>query len=214
MSASTVTPDLFFRTRWAGRRALYAAGILLALMLGPFLLWPAFAKRIFTSDFLPHRYCYLEKTGLVWTHVISDSLIGLAYLVISITLGYLIYKARRDIPFHWMFLAFGVFIVACGGTHFVEVITIWIPIYVFSAVVKIFTAVASVLTAIFLPFTVPRILSLVQQAKISEQMSARLRAITESASDAIISTDARGNIIYFNRAAEQIFRYTSSEISG
>lgn len=115
----------------------------------------------------------------MWTHVTADSLIGIAYFAISVTLGYLVYKARRDIPFHWMFLAFGLFIIACGGTHFMEVVTIWIPVYVFSAAVKVFTALASLTTAVVLPFTVPRILTLVQQAKISEQVTAKLRASEE-----------------------------------
>jgi two-component sensor histidine kinase len=116
---------------------------------------------------------------LVWTHVVADSLIGIAYLTISVTLGYLVHKARRDIPFHWMFLAFGLFIIACGGTHFMEVVTIWIPVYIFSAAVKLFTAVASLTTAAVLPFTVPRVLALVRQAKTSEQTTAKLRASEE-----------------------------------
>jgi len=116
---------------------------------------------------------------MVWTHVVADTLIAIAYLAISITLGYMVHKARRDIPFHWMFLAFGLFIVACGGTHFMEVVTIWIPAYVFSAAVKLFTAVVSLTTAAVLPFTVPLVLSLVQQAKKSEQVTARLRASEE-----------------------------------
>lgn len=78
-----------------------------------------------------------------------------------------------------MLLAFGLFIVACGGTHFMEVVTIWIPVYVLSATVKLFTAAASVTTAIVLPLTVPRILTLVQQEKISEQVIAELRASEE-----------------------------------
>ena len=109
----------------------------------------------------------------------ADALIGIAYFSISVTLAYLIHKTRRDIPFHWMFLAFGLFIVACGGTHFMEVVTIWTPVYVLSAVVKIFTALASVTTAAVLPFTVPRIRKLVQQAKVSEQITANLRASEE-----------------------------------
>lgn len=60
-----------------------------------------------------------------------------------------------------------------------EVVTIWIPVYVFSAVVKIFTALASVTTAAVLPLTVPRILTLVQQAKVSERVTAELRASEE-----------------------------------
>jgi two-component sensor histidine kinase len=134
---------------------------------------------LLATDFLPHLYCYLRNPRLVWTHVIADTLIGIAYLAISVTLGYLVHRARRDIPFHWMFLAFGLFIIACGGTHFMEVVTIWIPVYVLSAAVKLFTAAVSLTTAAVLPFTVPRILALVQQAKASEQMTASLRASEE-----------------------------------
>lgn len=143
------------------------------------LLWPRLARGLFSTDFLPHVFCYLRNPRVVWTHVVSDALIGVAYFSISVTLAYLIHKTRRDIPFHWMFLAFGLFIIACGATHFMEVVTIWIPVYIFSAVVKVFTALASVSTAIVLPFTVPRVLSLVQQAKSLQEATARLRASEE-----------------------------------
>ena len=161
------------------RRQLYVALAVSALAISPLLIWPHLASYLLSTNFLPHLYCYLSKPGLVWTHVVADTLIGIAYLAISVTLGYLVYRARRDIPFHWMFLAFGLFIVACGGTHFMEVLTIWIPVYVLSAAVKVFTAVASLTTAAVFPFTIPRILTLVQQAKVSEHATARLRASEE-----------------------------------
>ena len=161
------------------RRQLYGVLAVSVLAIGTFLVWPGLTKGLLTTNFLPHVYCYLRNPGLVWTHVTADALIGTAYFAISVTLGYLVYKARRDIPFHWMFLAFGLFIIACGGTHFMEVVTIWIPVYVFSAAVKIFTALASVITAALLPVTIPRILTLVQQAKVSEQVTAELRASEE-----------------------------------
>jgi len=90
----------------------------------------------------------------VWTHVIADSLIAVAYLTISGTLLYRVRKGRRDLPFPWMFVAFGVFIVACGATHFMEVVTVWIPVYVLSGSIKGFTALASVATAVLLPLTI------------------------------------------------------------
>ena len=161
------------------RRQVYTILVVSFLAIGPFVVWPPLARQLLATNFLPHLYCYLRNPALVWTHVVADSLIGIAYLAISVTLGYLVYKARRDIPFHWMFLAFGLFIVFCGGTHFMEVVTIWIPVYVFSAAVKVLTASVSLTTAAVLPFTVPRILTLVQQAKMSEQVTARLRASEE-----------------------------------
>ena len=163
----------------SSRRLAYAIVTASAAALAPLLIWPRLTKGLFTADFLPHIYCYLKSPGLVWTHVTADTLIGISYFAISVTLAYLIYRTRSDIPFHWMFLAFGLFIIACGATHFMEVVTIWIPVYVISAVVKVFTALASVTTAVALPVTVPRILNLVRQAKISEQAVVNLRASEE-----------------------------------
>lgn len=178
MSSPTINPSFFEPSRFL-KRQLYVIGVVSALAISPFMIWPRLSERLLATNFLPHLYCYLRNPGLVWTHVIADSLIAIAYLAISVTLAYLVYKARRDIPFHWMFLAFGLFIIACGATHFMEVVTIWIPVYVLSAAVKLFTATVSLTTAAVLPFTVPQILALVQQAKVSEQVTARLRASEE-----------------------------------
>jgi PAS domain S-box-containing protein len=54
-----------------------------------------------------------------------------------------------------------------------------------------------------------------QQAFAALRASAeRFRIITESANDAIISTDSAGHIISWNARAEAIFRYTAEEILG
>lgn len=42
----------------------------------------------------------------------------------------------------------------------------------------------------------------------------QFRAVTETASDAIISADWRGNIIHFNPAAERIFGHSANEVRG
>ena len=49
-------------------------------------------------------------------HLISDFLIAAAYFVIPMAL-LLFVRKRRDLPFNWMFVCFGVFIVACGMTQ-------------------------------------------------------------------------------------------------
>ena len=178
MSTPTIRPDSVGFSG-ATQKFLFAVGGLSVLTAGFLLAWPSLRPELLARNFLPHRFCYLGDLGLVWTHVIADSLIALAYLAISITLAYLVYVARSAIPMHWMLLAFGLFIVACGGTHLVEVITVWIPVYILSATVKGFTAVVSLTTAAVLPFTVPRVLRLVQSAKESEQNMASLRASEE-----------------------------------
>lgn len=128
------------------------------------------------NGFIPHGHCFLWKPGLVWMHVLSDSFIAIAYVAISATLAYLVYKARREIPFHWMFLSFGLFIVACASTHFMEVWTLWHPTYWLSGALKVITAIASVSTAIILPPLIPQALALVETAKLSEERRSNLEA--------------------------------------
>ncbi len=156
--------------RWRTARygfALAAAAVVLLLM------WPGLAANLFTSgfgeeSFMPHGHCYLWVPSLVWLHVGTDTLIGFSYVAISCTLAYLVHQARQDIPFHWVFLAFGLFIIACGMTHFMEVWTLWNATYWLSGYVKLVTAAASVATAIVLPPLVPKTLALVQAARLSE----------------------------------------------
>ncbi len=147
---------------------VYLSGSLSLILFIGLSWWRPLAAHVFASNYLPHQYCYLAKPGLIWTHVVADTLIALAYFVISGTLAFMTYKGRRVIPFQWIFLAFGLFIIACGATHFMEVVTTWIPVYVFSGAVKVFTAVVSVITAAVLPFTVPQILTLVNTARASD----------------------------------------------
>ena len=163
---SAIEPDLLTPSP-SQKRQLFISLAGVFMVLGAVLLyWP---RQVFSEAYLPHLYCYLSKPGLVWAHVTTDSLIGISYVAISGTLAYLVYRGRRDIPFHWMFLAFGLFIIACGATHFVEVMTVWIPVYVFSAGVKVFTALASIATAIVLPTKVPEALGLIRKARESAE---------------------------------------------
>src|SRR3981189_3959305 len=133
-------------------------------------------EKLFSSDFMPHGYCYLWKPGLVWLHVVSDALIALAYFSIPVTLMYFIRK-RRDLPFNWMFLCFGTFIMACGTTHAMEVWTLWHGTYWLSGAIKAVTAIASVPTAILLVQLVPQALALpspeAMKLEIAERKSAQ-----------------------------------------
>src|SRR5207249_3450206 len=76
--------------------------------------------------------------------------------------------------FNWMFLAFGLFIVACGGTHFMEVWTLWTPTYWLAGDVKALTALASVAVAILLPPLVPKAVRLAEDAGLAEERRRQL----------------------------------------
>ncbi len=109
--------------------------------------------------YMPHGYCYLWNWPLVWLHLVSDSLVGLAYTSIPFTLVYFVRK-RRDLPFQSMFWWFGTFIVACGATHYMEIWNLWHADYWLAGFVKAVTAVASVATAGLLVGLVPEALAL------------------------------------------------------
>ena len=115
--------------------------------------------------FIPHGHCYLWKPELVGLHIVSDSLIALAYYSIPLTLFYFV-RQRKDLPFNWIFLLFGAFIVACGTTHLMEIWTLWHPSYWLSGTIKLVTAVVSVYTAVLLVPLVPQALALPSPAQL------------------------------------------------
>lgn len=121
---------------------------------------PEFLKNLLTSEsFIPHGHCYLWKLDLVWLHLLSDSLIALAYYSISLTLVYFVRK-RQDLPFNWIFMLFGAFIIACGTTHLMDVWTLWHPTYWLSGLIKAITALVSLYTALSLVLLIPQALAL------------------------------------------------------
>ena len=176
MSTSSRSPDFHGPFALSKRLVYVPIGFLTAIIV-LLSIWPKLVHDLLSSAYMPHLYCYLGSTSLAWTHAIADSLIGLTYLVISGTLAYLLYRGKSDVPFHVLFLAFAVFIIACGSSHIVEAITIWVPVYVLSATIKVITAIASLVTAFMLPFFIPDILSLVQTARTSEERRVLLEAV-------------------------------------
>lgn len=122
-----------------------------------------------SGRFLPHTYCYLYNKQLIGLNIGTDAAIWLSYVAISCTLVYLVWRTRREVPFSWMFLAFGLFIVACGFTHFMEIVVLWKPLYWLAGDVKLVTAFASVVTAVALPGLIPQIHGMVKSAHVSEE---------------------------------------------
>ena len=80
-----------------------------------------------------------------------DGLIAISYGAIFASLFWVAGKLRsiQDLrDYLWILIAFGTFIVACGATHLMELVTVWWPVYPFAAGVKVLCAAASVPTAI------------------------------------------------------------------
>lgn len=129
--------------------------------------------------FMPHGYCLLWHPALLWTHVVSDGLIALAYFSIP---GMILYYLRKrtaiaDIPGIYLAvgLMFACFIVFCGITHVLGLVTIWLPWYGIEGISKLATALVSVATALACIPILPKALSL-RSAEELEQINQSLES--------------------------------------
>jgi signal transduction histidine kinase len=138
-------------------------------MLDTIIAWPG------NEQFTPHGHSYLWTPGVLWMHALSDVLIAMAYLTIPFVLIY-ITRRRRDLPFDWLLVCFGVFIVSCGLTHAISAWNIWHTDYWLEGVLKMITAAASLPTAVLLWRSLPDILSLPSQRQLREANESLARA--------------------------------------
>jgi signal transduction histidine kinase len=174
------------------------------------MLWqPQTARGLFSLQFLPHVYCYLYDRNLILLHAISDGFIWLSYVSISLTLMYLVHRTRRELPFSWLFVAFGIFIIACGFTHLMELIVLWHPLYWLAGAVKAITAVASVVTAIALPLQVSAVHRMLVAAELSEDRRLRLEKKNQ---ELVQANEQLRNEITKRIAAEESLQHLSGKL--
>ncbi len=124
----------------------------------------------------PHGYCLLWWPQLVWTHVISDALIALAYFSIPLALIHFV-RRRKDMAFGGVFWLFALFITACGATHVMSIWNLWHGDYGIEALIKVVTAIASVFTAILLWPLLPKALAMPSPGELSlanQELGARI----------------------------------------
>ena len=110
------------------------------------------------ANLMPHGYCLVWNSALLWLHVLSDGLITLAYYSIPLVLIYFIRK-HKNFPFNKLLLMFAAFIMVCGTTHLLSIITIWVPLYWLEGFLKLLTGLLSAMTAIAMTVIVPRALA-------------------------------------------------------
>jgi PAS domain S-box-containing protein len=194
----------------------------------------AFLRHLLTTDLMPHGRCWGWEPWVVWTNVVPDALIALAYFVISLTLFEIIRK-RRETMLNGLVLLFGAFILACGVTHAMEVINTWSSLFRLAGVLKILTALVSLVTAYVLLRLVPKLVATpnLEQAlalkhtlhrEVGERRTAQrelqesqegMRLLIDGVKDyAIFMLDPDGRIVTWNQGAERIKGYAAQEVIG
>jgi PAS domain S-box-containing protein len=196
-----------------------------------------FLRQLFgPGDFMPHGYCYLWNAQLVWLNVLSDSLIAASYFTIPFGLLWFVRK-RQDFPYRSVLKLFGVFIVACGATHVMEVWNLWHSEYWLAGGIKAITAVASMATAAALVSVLPQAVALPglvewnaanaelrKEIQERQELEASLRKnaatfreqseLLELIHDAIFVRNLNNEIVFWNRAAERLYGWSKDEVHG
>lgn len=131
-------------------------------------------QQFINPSFMPHGHCYLWRSDILWTHVISDAAIGIAYFLIPLVLGVIIYKRQDALPHKDIFALFIAFIFFCGTTHFVQIYVTWYPLYEYQGWIKALTAFTSVLTVIVLA---PKLPQLIRLSGVEEENNRNLKEL-------------------------------------
>ncbi|MGZ4990052.1 MAG: PAS domain S-box protein [Methylobacter sp.] len=176
------------------------------------------------NDFTPHGYCLSWKPALLWLHVVSDVLIAVAYFSIPLVLIYFI-RQRKDFPYTRLTIMFAGFIVACGTTHLLSAITIWIPLYWLDGMVKAVTAIASISTAVLMLWVIPGALALPSVAQLQAEIQKRKtidNALRESenrwkfaiegSGDGLWDWDIQNNKIAYSSRWKEMLGYSENDV--
>ncbi len=144
------------------------------------------------SGLTPHGFCLLWQPGLIWLHALSDAAIALAYFSIPVALAAIV-RRRRDLEFGWIYLVFAAFIMSCGVTHVMSIVTLWIPVYQIEGLIKALTAVLSIIAAVAVWVLMPQLLALPSPTALQES-EARLHDMLIKLPAALCSLDNEGRL--------------------
>jgi PAS domain S-box-containing protein len=212
------------------RLGMLMATVFSRILAGPLAAFSQLTQgsfSLFSSRYIPHRYCYLAQPGLVWTNAVTDALIGVSYGIIFTCLMLLVRKLRRIPemqPYLWILRSFGAFIIACAGTHLMDVVTVWWPFYPLSAAVKVLCAAVSIPTALYFAKTSSSIEQVIRsflnsraeaiQAKADSLANYKGRIEAIEASHMVTEIDMQGSIIRVNDNFMVRMGYSEGELDG
>jgi two-component sensor histidine kinase len=163
------------------------------------------------SGLTPHGFCLSWAPGLVWLHAGSDAVVGLAYFSIPVALTAFAAQ-RRDVEYGWVLYLFIGFILACGTTHLMSILTLWVPAYGVEGVIKLITAALSIATAVILWPLIPKLVALPSPAQLARLNGELSRTIAEQEETAELLQEADGRLLATNRGLERRVMEQTAEL--
>ena len=134
------------------------------------------------EQYMPHGMCLLWEPWLVILWAGSDLLIFLAYMAIPLAL-IMVLRKRPDIRHRSLVGLFAAFILLCGVTHAMSIVTLWTAIYPLMGTIKLMTGLTSIATAVVLFRLVPaavRIPTPEKHEEVISQLRVTLDELTEA----------------------------------
>jgi PAS domain S-box-containing protein len=151
------------------------------------------SQGLLEGNYIPHGVCLLWQPQLLWLHVFSDATIAASYYTIPFALIYFVSK-RLDLAFRGIFVLTGAFILACGTTHIMGVLTLWYPAYWIDGAIKLVTALISVGTAFVMWQAMPLALALPSTAQLERANNLLEHEIGERQRTAAALRDANAEL--------------------
>lgn len=120
--------------------------------------------------------------GLPLVYITSDIAIAVAYFSIPVAMLWVFRHRSDDLPYPGLWLAFVLFIFACGGTHALHAAALMVqePLLIPRTVLQVATAAVSIITAVALSVALPQINALPSP---KQQRAALERAVNMATRD-------------------------------
>lgn len=102
------------------------------------------------KDYMPRCHCMNNEWVLIWFFIAGNVIIGISYFAIPVVLlcWRKIFGKNLPITVGRHMLLFALFIIFCGGGHFLDAVMVWLPFYRLKALWDFLTAIISSLTAV------------------------------------------------------------------
>jgi len=184
-------------------------------------------------DLTPLGQCLGWRPALLWLQAMSDIIIALAYAAISAVLVIILLR-RRDFIFRPVLALAAAFILTCGVTHLLSMLSIWMPIFWAEGMLKAVTAALAAMVALMLWPLLPhamnspsreqlRLLTAQLQAQAAEhdastrhlnESKQRLRRLYARTPAALHATDRDGTLVAVSDRWLELFGYHRSDVLG